>query len=59
MTDPTSYADFKRFWELVYRVKGQVQIGLVSDEAKATARELFQIAARELERKEAKEHAHV
>ena len=54
-----SYADFKRFWELVRRVRGQIEIGLVSQVAKDTARELFQVAERELQRKEAKEHAHV
>ena len=59
MADGDSYADFKRFWELVRRVRGQIEIGLVSQVAKDTARELFQVAARELERQQAKEHAHV
>jgi hypothetical protein len=43
-----SYADFKRFFELVHRVRDQIRIGLVSEQAKADATELFHRAAHEL-----------
>lgn len=48
LTVPRTYANFKRFWELVRKVRSNIQIGLVSEQAKAEARELFQLAAHEL-----------
>lgn len=52
---PSSYADFKRFWALVHQVRRQIQFGFTADQAKADARELFQIAKRELQRMETKQ----
>jgi hypothetical protein len=41
--------DVRLFWDLVYRVRANVQIGVVSDRAKAEAVELFHLASLKLD----------
>ena len=54
-----TWADFRRFWELAHKVKGNISIGLTTEQAKAEASELFHRAKLELTYTQEQEQKHV
>jgi hypothetical protein len=47
-TGPATPYDFRRFWDLVAKVTANIRIGVISEQAKAEAAELFHRAEQEL-----------